>query len=306
MSKDPWFRFFPSDWLAGTAALSAAERGVYITLLASMYDEGGAVERSDERLARRCGLPKFGFVRALEALIDLGKITEENGCLTNSRAKTELTERDSRIGHCKEGARVTNGKKQAKSNVILRSSERSSERSIAATRASVLQPQPYKEDSVTTILPEFKHLPVQEKPADAKSRNKRIEYPPDFEPFWTGYPTDSNMAKAEALKPWKLLSEDDRQAAIKSLPAFRAYCTSHPDYRPIHACRYLSARRFEGHLAAAEKRQSIAGIFVPRDSKPWEAWSKYWFDTKGQSPPTNGKGGWYFPTEWPPKLEHSQ
>ena len=30
--------FYPSDWLAGTAALSDAEKGVYITLVARMYE----------------------------------------------------------------------------------------------------------------------------------------------------------------------------------------------------------------------------------------------------------------------------
>jgi uncharacterized protein YdaU (DUF1376 family) len=94
MSGEAWFRFFPSDWLGGTASLSAAERGVYITLIACMYDHGGPIRREDDRLSRRCGLPKAGFVRALAALIDLGKIDEIDGCLFNSRAKIELTERE--------------------------------------------------------------------------------------------------------------------------------------------------------------------------------------------------------------------
>ena len=33
--------FYPSDWLAGTAALSDAEKGVYITLVARMYEMAG-------------------------------------------------------------------------------------------------------------------------------------------------------------------------------------------------------------------------------------------------------------------------
>ena len=38
MSKMPWIRFFPSDWLAGTRGMSAVETGVYITLIATMYE----------------------------------------------------------------------------------------------------------------------------------------------------------------------------------------------------------------------------------------------------------------------------
>ena len=75
MGGDPWFRFFPSDWLSGVSGLSAAERGVYVTLLAIMYDHGGPVVRDDSRLSRQCGLPKTGFIRALDGLIAIGKIT---------------------------------------------------------------------------------------------------------------------------------------------------------------------------------------------------------------------------------------
>ncbi len=47
--------FYPSDWLAGTRGLSDAETGVYITLIARMYEMAGPIERDDNRLARLCG-----------------------------------------------------------------------------------------------------------------------------------------------------------------------------------------------------------------------------------------------------------
>jgi len=96
MSGEPWFRFFPSDWLSGVSELTAAERGVYMTLLAIMYDHGDAIERDDARLSRQCGLPKVGFARALDGLVSTGKILVENGRLTNSRVKIELSERENR------------------------------------------------------------------------------------------------------------------------------------------------------------------------------------------------------------------
>jgi uncharacterized protein YdaU (DUF1376 family) len=93
MNEFPWFRFFPQDWLAGTSDLSAAERGVYITLLAVIYDRGGPIPRNDVSLGRRCGLPKAGFVRALESLIEAGKLTLNDGMISNERAEIELVER---------------------------------------------------------------------------------------------------------------------------------------------------------------------------------------------------------------------
>ena len=98
-------------------------------------------------------------------------------------------------------------------------------------------------------------------------------YPPDFEEWWRDYPTDSNMSKATALKAWKRLTEVDKREAKSSLSAYNRYCTSRPDYRPLHATNYLSQRRWEGHLqtaAAVNKR-----VFVHRDSPQWSAWERY-------------------------------
>ena len=40
---DPWFKFYPSDWLGGTRGLTAEETGVYITMIAMMYEAGGGL-----------------------------------------------------------------------------------------------------------------------------------------------------------------------------------------------------------------------------------------------------------------------
>jgi len=116
MSAEPWFKFYPSDWLSGTSTLSAGERGVYITIVAAIYDEGGPIKRSDDRLARQCGLPKAGFVRALAALIDLGKIEENDGYICNARAKTEITERETRLSKNRLGAEISNSKRRGNSS----------------------------------------------------------------------------------------------------------------------------------------------------------------------------------------------
>jgi uncharacterized protein YdaU (DUF1376 family) len=90
MSGLPWFKFYHQDWRAGTAKLTSSEKGVYIDLLAAMYDEGGSIERDDAGWARVCGLPKAGFVRALKALIKDKKIIEVDGRLSNGRVEKEL------------------------------------------------------------------------------------------------------------------------------------------------------------------------------------------------------------------------
>lgn len=74
--SDPWFKFYPSDWLGGTRTLTAAETGVYITLICMMHERGHPIDMDDTRLARLCGLPARNFRRALEALIEEGKVVE--------------------------------------------------------------------------------------------------------------------------------------------------------------------------------------------------------------------------------------
>jgi len=101
--KAPWFPFFTADWIVGVTSLSAAERGVYVSLLALMYDRNGPLVRDDGRLSRQCGLPKAGFVRALDGLIATGKILFEEGCLFNLRARAELAERNERKSQAQNG-----------------------------------------------------------------------------------------------------------------------------------------------------------------------------------------------------------
>ena len=154
--SEAWFRFFPSDWLGGTSGLSAAEKGVYVTLIALMYDQGGMVPRDDARLARQCGLPKAGLSKVIDTLVALGKIEVDGERLTNSRVKTEVTERENRIGAARDGANAANQKKLEKSKNEIRSSDRSSELPALAidpleTRLPDPQPQKNREASASLV-----------------------------------------------------------------------------------------------------------------------------------------------------------
>lgn len=79
----------------------------------------------------------------------------------------------------------------------------------------------------------------------------RSAYPSDFEEFWKPYPTDPNMSKLDAAKAWAKLTKDDRASACAAIPGFVAYCRANPDYRPVHAARFLTSKRFEGFAPSA-------------------------------------------------------
>jgi uncharacterized protein YdaU (DUF1376 family) len=118
MSKsEQWVRFFPNDWLNGTSHLKCLEKGVYITLVALMYDNNGPIENDPKWLAGQCGLTRPAFDRALEKLILVKKITTEDGSrLSNEKCQKTLTFRTEKISIMKRKAMVTNIKKAMKSS----------------------------------------------------------------------------------------------------------------------------------------------------------------------------------------------
>lgn len=104
MGDKPFIKFYPSDFLAGTSGLSPAERGVYITLLCLIYEKDGPISNETARLSRRCGVPAGTFKRILSALVDVGKISEVDGMLTNRRAERSITDRSDRVNSAKVAA----------------------------------------------------------------------------------------------------------------------------------------------------------------------------------------------------------
>ena len=63
------------------------------------------------------------------------------------------------------------------------------------------------------------------------------------------------MSKKRAFEQWEKLSPAEREVARQAIPAFKEYCRKNPTYRPVHAERFLSQKRFEsfasGHALSA-------------------------------------------------------
>jgi len=97
--------FYPSDWLAGTLGLSDAEKGVYITLIARMYEMAGPIERDDDRLFRVCGCKsKSSFVKSLGYLISEGKIIVTADGLFNEKAAKVIEQTTKKSSKAKAAA----------------------------------------------------------------------------------------------------------------------------------------------------------------------------------------------------------
>lgn len=112
--------FFPSDWLAGTRGMTAAEMGVYITLIAMMYERAGPIPGDDlPKLARLCGTSASALRGILDSLISDGKITRQGDMLFNRRAELEIKNVMSKSEVARASAEARWGKKQDNSKAGL-------------------------------------------------------------------------------------------------------------------------------------------------------------------------------------------
>lgn len=102
--KQPYVRFFASDWLAGTRGMRAAEIGVYITLISLMYERCEPLPEDSKRLARQCGCDPRGFMKSLESLIADRKIIRTDSGLWNERVQKEFDFRGKKSSTAKEAA----------------------------------------------------------------------------------------------------------------------------------------------------------------------------------------------------------
>ena len=106
MSDITHIAFYPSDWLGGTRGLTAAETGVYITLVCMMYERQAPLKVDKPRLARICGLPASKLKGALETLLDEGKIVEVDGGLWNDRVGREIGRVRERSSKARDSAKA--------------------------------------------------------------------------------------------------------------------------------------------------------------------------------------------------------
>lgn len=135
----------------------------------------------------------------------------------------------------------------------------------------------------------------KEREEEKRKRERATSAPDRFDDFWKGYPKTPVMSKKEALASWKKLSPDDQSAAIAALSPFKEWLAKQRDHPVVHACRFLSQRRFEGFKPSFEVVSSK--VFVREGTEAWAAWQAI-----EKTPCVNS--GWYFESEYPPGYEH--
>lgn len=238
---------------------------------------------------KAAGLSSDAIVTALECIV-LDE-TERNGVTRNS--VTDVTPAALRMRRMRERKANETNVLDAEKAASVAVSERNSVASQGVT----------SDNNISSLGSE-----VVEEKKETIVRNvtrKRNSYAEDFERFWSAFPTDAGMSKLEASKVWDKLPADDRLAAFNCIPAFKAWIAKQGQtYRTVHACRYLSQRRFEGFKEQEIRIREVVKstrVYVQSGTDAMDAWDAFFKRTKGKMAPRDQRGGWYFETEYPPQ-----
>lgn len=165
-----------------------------------------------------------------------------NDCKIKENRKLEAEEQPSKQPAKQPSSQPSNQPQNInnnnKSNNLNKSISKSSLRSDLESSENKIS------DTDDLFQEEQNKSPENKKP----KKNPDLNYTATFEEFWKAYPTDRIMSKSKTFVQWKKLDDADKVLAQQAVPIFLNYCKQNPDYRPVHAERFISHRRFDGLL----------------------------------------------------------
>ena len=238
MSHNPYVQFYTSDFLGGTSGMTAACKGVYITLLCQMYEEERPLGQSWEMLARRCGCTLPAFKRAISDLVDDGKIIITDDGIWSPKCEKHIALRRERQKSASSAAKKRWEKTQQKQ-------DGGNADAVRAQCQPEPEPEPYNND-------------------DTNVSSRRSAKDEGFLEFWEIWPSKKN--KQNAIKAWRKLTIEDKRAAYSAIRAgwFDQWQAASPDANPIHAATFINNRRWEDQQAAPRAKKIDGGTNAKR------------------------------------------
>jgi len=186
MSERPWYKRFPSDFLAGTSELTVEEKGAYTVVIDLIYDRHGPLPNDSQWLGRVAGCSTRMWNGLRDALIAKGKISfTEDGLITCARAVDRMESEAAEAATVRENG-AKGGRKSAENR-----------RKIAPNSAGNLNDPAKINDLVENSLPALpdtryqNHSSPKSEPARGGERGTRL---PDN---W--HPSADGIALAESL-----------------------------------------------------------------------------------------------------------
>lgn len=258
MAKVRRIDFSPDEFLVGVADLKHDEIGPYWVACSLMYSRGGPIADDDAWIARACGCHVRTW-RAIKArLIAVGKLTLEDGLLSNDRCLREIESAQGRLKQSREAA----------------------DRSVKARREAAEN---------KTVSNDYKEIP------EAPAQNPN-ELSTNYQPSTTNYhPTttvpDEASSSAAAREPPPVHNPDiDAAFALWAPIAYELRIPDpgflNPDRRKLLAERLAECGGLDGWRYALEKLRTAAWLRDDEDpSKP-----KHWVNLANLLKPENFTG----------------
>ena len=265
MAALPYFPMYPTDFEAKAGYLTLEEDGAYNRLLRIMWMTPGCSVPDDPAwIARRMKVDSDTYQRVVSPIID-EFMDCRNQRVFNSRLSEEYAKAKKRWVSAKN-----NGRKGGRPPKALKDNDKDKSNGLqsANRNESYLEPEPELDKDISESKDSSYGNGIS-KPSKPKPKSG---YSEQFEnDFWKPYPRTPTMSKQETWKQWKKLPAEDRALASNAVPAFIDYCKANPDYPVVHACRFLSQRRFDGfaeEVVVVSERQHEA------DKRIMEMWGE--------------------------------
>lgn len=243
MAALPYMKMYWADYLADTAHLSAIEHGGYLLLIAH-YWRTGSLPDDEAKLARIARMSVKQWRTHSETILAFfpegahKRIDKERD---EARSKSEKNVNSAlKRWNDDKNTNLLKSLDADDANALPTQSERIH---ISDIRYQISED---KKLSLSETSSDARVLGFPEKAKQDRPKRQRHAYSAAFEEFWQAYPTDPLMSKAQAAKQFERLSDEDQRRAISAIPGFRTHCQKNPDYRPVHAERFISQRRFDG------------------------------------------------------------
>ena len=214
------------DYKRDTGHLRAAQHGAYLLLLFHHWSTGGLPD-DDEQLSAIACMTKQEWQKARPIIEKFFQPGWVHGRVLDDLSKANETyERRAKAGQ--KGGNAKAGLKPEPSNATAR----------------------LKQPITDNLSKKEVYCP------DATASRTKLKYSDEFEAgFWLPYPRTQTMSKKEAWREWMKLAPDDREAACKAIEPYRKFLRTKPNLETVHACRFLSQRRFEGFTDAPVPQQ---------------------------------------------------
>jgi uncharacterized protein YdaU (DUF1376 family) len=156
--RDPWFKFYPADWLRDTRHLTLEQRGAYIDSIAIQMERGEPIPDDVSWLSHQLHISTRKARALVQQLVEAKMLLRKDGNLSNASCEREIAEREALRVNASHSAAV---RERAKREPTLNQSPVNDEPELNRAPLKLENPE---------LFNEINETPVEKKQADGTTR----------------------------------------------------------------------------------------------------------------------------------------